>query len=338
MECRRAASHPVDCTERGLVRRAPALFVAAALLLVSLTACSSNPNASCTNAAAPGSASNLVSVQGRFGSKPKVSIPTPLKTTTTESTVAIPGTGVKLEKNQELLMNYSIYSGATGKLLQSSGYGKAAEIPISVGHSGVTGLDKALLCSTVGSRLAVAIPPKDGFGTSAEGLGLGAADTAVMVVDVVNSFLPRANGAVQPRQSGFPIVVLAPDGTPGVNVPTTAPPAKLKIAVLKAGDGATVKRGSTVVTDYTGILWKERTVFDSTWSTGTPKIVVAASGANIQNGVVPGFASAIIGQKVGSQILVIVPPSKGYAGAGNSSLGVPANATLLYVIDILGVP
>jgi peptidylprolyl isomerase len=121
-------------------------------------------------------------------------------------------------------------------------------------------------------------------------------------------------------------------------VPTTAPPAKLKIAVLKAGDGATVKRGSTVVTDYTGILWKERTVFDSTWSTGTPKIVVAASGANIQNGVVPGFASAIIGQKVGSQILVIVPPSKGYAGAGNSSLGVPANATLLYVIDILGVP
>ena len=38
---------PVDRTERGLVHRASALFVAAGLLLVTLTACSTNPNDSC---------------------------------------------------------------------------------------------------------------------------------------------------------------------------------------------------------------------------------------------------------------------------------------------------
>lgn len=323
----------VTSTERGLVRRAPALFVAAALLLVSLTACSTNPNANCSTAATAGTASNLISVSGKFGTKPVVKIPTPLTTSTTQSTVNIAGSGAKIEKNQEILMDFSIYNGKTGKLVQASSYSKTGDAAVVVGST-ISGLNKALLCSTVGSRLAIAMAPKDGFGESGTSAGIDPSDSVVMVVDVVKAYLPRANGTPQVRQPGFPIVVLAPNGQPGISVPTTAPPSGLKISVLKAGSGQVVKRGDDVVTNYTGVLWKERTVFDSTWNKGQPATLKAATGSG---GVVSGFASAIIGQKVGSQVLVIVPPSKGYGAKGDSTTGIPGNATLVFVIDILGI-
>jgi FKBP-type peptidyl-prolyl cis-trans isomerase len=318
------------------VRRAPALIVAAALLLVTLSGCSSSPatGTNCDNAAQPGDASKLVTVSGEFGSKPKVSLPTPIYTKTTQASVNIQGTGAELVKGQEAVIDFEIYSGSTGKLVGSSSWGSSGGTSIVVGKSGVTGLDHALLCHTVGSRLAIAIAPKQGFGSSGASVGLGATDTAIMVVDIKKAYLDRANGTPQPRQQGFPIVVLAPNGQPGVNVPTTAPPSDLRIAVLKAGHGAKVKEGDEVVTNYTGILWKERTVFDSTWTSGEPATLKASYG---KNGVVPGFASAIIGQKVGSQILVIVPPDKGYGAAGSSDGTIPAHATLIFVIDILGV-
>jgi len=53
-------------------------------------------------------------------------------------------------------------------------------------------------------------------------------------------------------------------------------------------------------------------------------------------GVIPGIAEALIGQTVGSQVLVSIPPALGYA---QESLppGVPPGATLVYVFDIVGV-
>jgi len=51
--------------------------------------------------------------------------------------------------------------------------------------------------------------------------------------------------------------------------------------------------------------------------------------------VIPGFAKALIGQQVGSQVGVIVPPSQGYGDQANEQI--PAGSTLFFVIDILGV-
>jgi FKBP-type peptidyl-prolyl cis-trans isomerase len=317
------------------VRRAPALLVAAALVLVSLSGCSSNPNASCTGAATAGAASNLISVKGDFGQEPRVTFPTPLKTSDTQSTVNIQGTGEKLEKNQVAMINYTIYNATSGKQIGAGSYSKGGDAGIVVGKS-ITGLNQALLCSTVGSRLAVAIPYKDGFGSDASNFGLKKNDSVVMVVDVVRAFLARANGAVQPRQPGFPIVVLAPNGTPGISAPTGTAPKTLKIAVLKAGSGATVKKKDTVVVNYMGVVWNTTSTFESTWTGSGPTEVVAAADPSSQGGIPAGFASAIIGQKVGSQVIAIVPPSKGYGSAGNGG-SVPGGATLVYVIDILGI-
>jgi FKBP-type peptidyl-prolyl cis-trans isomerase len=313
------------------VRRAPALLVAASLLLITLSACSSDPNASCASAASPGPASALISVSGPVGSAPKVSFPTPLKTATTQRTVLSAGKGAPIESGQEILMDFSLYNATTGALIQADNSKTAAVV---VGKS-IKGLDSGLLCMKQGARVALAISPKDGFGTSGSSFGIGPNDSIVMVVDVAKTYLPRANGVPVPSQPGFPMVVLAPDGTPGISVPVNAPPTSLKVAELKQGNGATVKQGNSVVVQYTGVLWKERTVFDSTWQNGQPATLVAADGSKVQGGVVSGFAKALVGQKVGSQFIAIIPPGMAYGSAGSQT--VPANSTLVFVVDVLGI-
>ncbi|MEV9370133.1 FKBP-type peptidyl-prolyl cis-trans isomerase, partial [Klebsiella pneumoniae] len=44
---------------------------------------------------------------------------------------------------------------------------------------------------------------------------------------------------------------------------------------------------------------------------------------------------ALEGQTVGSQVLVVMPASDGYGDKGQGSI--PANAPLVFVVDILGV-
>ena len=52
-------------------------------------------------------------------------------------------------------------------------------------------------------------------------------------------------------------------------------------------------------------------------------------------GIVPGLATALKGATVGSQILAVIPPSDGY---GSTATGqIPANSTLVFVVDILGI-
>lgn len=311
------------------MRRTPALFVAAGLLLVTLSACSSAPSANCDDAAVTGAASDLISVSGKVGGTPDVSFPTPLKTAKTDRSILTKGTGDLLQTGQAVQADVTIYNGTTGELIPRSQYGAPeGTLPITIGQT-VAGISKGLVCARDGARVAVAVSPKDGINDGATSL--------VIVLDVRKAFLPRADGAPQPHQAGMPQVVLAPNGEPGITVPKTAPPTELKIANLKKGDGAVVKRGNSVVVQYTGVLWKDGTVFDSSWTkTGSTTMVANdGSSSSASGGVITGFADALIGQKVGSQVIAVIPPDKGYGKEGSGAI--PPNATLVFVADILGI-
>jgi FKBP-type peptidyl-prolyl cis-trans isomerase len=130
----------------------------------------------------------------------------------------------------------------------------------------------------------------------------------------------------QPAVDGFPTVVLNEDGVPGITIPKTDAPTEFELAVLKKGDGAVVKKGATVTVHYTGALWSDNSIFDSSWTKGTPVSF------NLEQ-VVPGFTQAIEGQTVGSQVIAVIPPALGYGDQENA--GIPAGSTLVFVIDIL---
>ena len=49
--------------------------------------------------------------------------------------------------------------------------------------------------------------------------------------------------------------------------------------------------------------------------------------------MIPGWDKGLVGKKVGSRVLLIVPPADGYADKVQGQI--PANSTLVFVVDIL---
>ncbi|MGW9630177.1 FKBP-type peptidyl-prolyl cis-trans isomerase [Agromyces sp. NPDC055520] len=315
------------------MRSSFALIATAGVIALTLSGCTSAPAAP---EAQPGASSNAVVVKGDFGDTPRVEFPSPLEPPATQCTEIIEGDGDRLVAGQQTLVGLAVYNGATGEKLQVTGFGgKTGDpVPLAIADNTLPGLAKGLSCGSAGSRVAVVVPADDAFGADGNpSIGIEPGDSLVFVIDVQRAFLPRANGAVRLSRDGFPAVVLAPDGRPGITVPKADPFENTEVEVLKEGSGQVVESGDTVVVHYTGVKWADGKVFDSTWETGAPAMMTVSGGDDSQ--VIPGFSEAVIGQKVGSQVAVVIPPGDGY---GDQPQGdIPANSTLFFVIDILGV-
>lgn len=275
----------------------------------------------------------LITVSGELGTEPDVAVFSPLMTDETVHAVVEAGTGRQIvDENQLTQLDMVLYSGATGKRLVATAFGDdSAAAPQSLASWAQTidGLRKGLMCATEGSRISVAISSDDvAAGEGIAGLGIAPGEAVIAVVDVRTVLRAKADGAPQfVAGHGLPDVVLAEDGQPGVIIPSGKPPTELVAETLKLGDGPVVKAGDTVFVQYTGLTWNEKKVFDSSW--GGPAAALPL------DKVVPGFAQALEGQTVGSQVLAVIPPELGYGDQANAK--VPANSTLVFVIDILGI-
>lgn len=315
------------------MRKISALLVTAGLV-ATLTACASDPGYPACGPYQSGNASSLIDVSGTFGAKPKVDFPTPIVTRKTEAAAVIQGDGERLTAGQPVRAELSILNGVTGDEVQSTGFDGKGIITMA-GESSLPAVGKALECATVGSRIVVATTAEEVFEPAAiQQLGAEAEDSFIFVVDVLDGYLAKADGAPQSPQPGDPVVVTAPNGAPGITVPQSGgsaiePPDELVVSVLQRGDGEEVTAGSHAVVHYTGVLWDTNKVFDSTWPENSPAVFRLH-----EDSVVQGFLDGLVGQTIGSQVLLVVPPELGYGDTGNGS--VPPGATLVFVVDILG--
>ncbi|HQE46029.1 MAG TPA: FKBP-type peptidyl-prolyl cis-trans isomerase [Rhodoglobus sp.] len=317
------------------VRKLPAILATAGLL-VSLSACTGAPfSSACTPAFPSGANSALVTADGAVGTAPKTTFPTPLVAKSTEVTELVKGDGAIVAPGDVVDFQVTALLGSTGEVLTASSYDKTKPVRRTVGGSDALG--QMLQCASVGSRVASAASFESIFpDVDPSTAGVKATDTIVLVLDAQRVFPGRATGADQLAPAGFPSVVLAPNGQPGFTFGSSTPREDLAWAALKQGNGAVVKKGDVVVAQVTGVVWGASTVFTSTWDDGNPVNVTAASTADDPNGVPPGWAKALIGQKVGSQVIVSIPPSEGYA-SGSAPTGVSDGDTIVLVFDILGI-
>ncbi len=304
--------------------------VAVSTLLLAGCSGSADPNATPTPTSTASSDCGLDPQAGAdsdaitvSGTAPELSaeVPTDLEFADLQRTTATPGDGDDLAIGQLVSGQYQIIDPATGEVQLDSADGSADDsglVPVIVDASSIIG--SAVLCTPLGSTTAFTIPGSM--------LGDGASDV-VVVAQSVDQLPTVATGEEQDPEAGMPEVELAEDGTPTVTIPDAAPPTEVQIADLKLGDGATVESGDTVFVQYQGTKWSDGSEFDSSWSRGTP--------AQFQTtGVVQGFQQALEGQKVGSQVLVVIPPAAGY-GEGEINDTDLTGETLVFVIDILGV-
>ena len=118
---------------------------------------------------------------------------------------------------------------------------------------------------------------------------------------------------------------------PVVTIPKGAAPTRLVTKDLIVGTGKEAKASNSVTVNYIGKLYKTGKTFDSSWSRNQPFTTALSTGS-----VIPGWVQGIQGMKVGGRRLLIIPPKLGYGAAGSPPT-IPANATLVFVVDLISV-
>ena len=104
----------------------------------------------------------------------------------------------------------------------------------------------------------------------------------------------------------------------------------LVIEDIKIGDGQEVEKFNIVTVNYTGLL-EDGTKFDSSLNPGrTPFRFTVGAGQVIQ-----GWDQGLIGMKIGGTRKLTIPPELGYGSRDNGPI--PANSTLIFEIDLLGI-
>jgi len=303
------------------VRKVIALTAAAGLLLA-LAGCTVNaPSGACEPVAA-GEASKLVTATGAFDADPKAEFPTPLASDTLEVSVLDTGDGDTIYEGDFVFLTYTAYDPATGQ--QAS---ETASASVIAGRG--SDAEKLFECLTVGSRIAALLPATEATDTAT------ATATSLLVIDIDEAFTSKATGRVEVPQQGMPSIVTAPDGTPGFTILNEDPPAALKYSTLITGDGEKVATGDQVLLQYSVVDWSTKTVVESTWTDEQyPQArKVSKFDSTTGEGVSAAALTALTGATVGSQVLVVMPPST-WAG---SDIQATEGATLVVVYDILAI-
>jgi peptidylprolyl isomerase len=282
-------------------------------------------------ASADTSSLGKITVTGDVGAKPTLDFTVPLSTAKTLHRNLVTGSGPKLGKGDKVSFQYLVVDGRTGKEIESSFDKSPASIELDPTKS-VPGLVKSLVGASVGSRVLVALAPSEGVTKGLQVPGVKKHDTLLFVVDVasVRKPLTRAKGTPVPPVEGLPKITRAKNGKPTIKVPSTAAPTSLVVQPLVKGDGPVVTAGQTITVHYTGVIWKNGKQFDSSWDRGRPVDFAIGQGQ-----VIAGWDEGLVGQTVGSQVLLVVPPDKGYGTSGQPNAGISGTDTLVFVVDIL---
>ena len=117
---------------------------------------------------------------------------------------------------------------------------------------------------------------------------------------------------------------------PKVTPPSGPPPTKLEKKDLIVGSGKEAKAGDTVTVNYVGVLYKGGKEFDASWKRKEPFQFKLGQGQ-----VIKGWDEGVAGMKVGGRRELVIPSELAYGKSGSPPT-IPANAPLVFVVDLLG--
>lgn len=312
----------------------PAVIAAATAGALLLAGCSSEPSAS-----APSSVEDVVVEASSATIAPAITVPRDFSVAKTSHRVIRKGQGDVVAEGQVIGMQYVMINGRTGEQVAASAWDQTPT-SLVVDGSILPGLKTGLVGRTVGSEVLIAVAPdKDQPSAPAPATDkVEPDDSLLFFVSIISAVPPRAEGSPVVPEDGLPTVTLNEDtGEPTITIPDgTERPKTLAIQQLIKGSGPPVEPGQTIRVQYTGITWSNPdTPFDTSWKRGdgepgSPVPFVIGAGQ-----VIKGWDSGLVGQPVGSQVLIIVPPDEGYGEEGNAEAGIAGDDTLVFVVDIL---
>jgi peptidylprolyl isomerase len=180
---------------------------------------------------------------------------------------------------------------------------------------------------TIGSRVAVAASATDAFGEQGNPqLQIGNKDSILVIIDLMEMYeepkpvdAPKAQQPKVVEEKGTPVAL----DFAGLEEPQAD--GELLRTVIKEGDGKTLEPESTITANYLGMVYGAKKPFDESYSKQPAEF-------SLQQ-VVPGWTYGLSGLKVGSRVLLTIPPELGYGAQEQPAI--PANSTLYFVVDII---
>ncbi|MER5866571.1 FKBP-type peptidyl-prolyl cis-trans isomerase [Kitasatospora sp. NPDC002040] len=274
----------------------------------------------------------LPKVSGEIGQKAVIELPAEAPDGNFVVKTLIEGNGPKVDKGNWVTADFTSKDWTTGKDMASSFDNKKPQLFQAGGGKLIPALDDAVAGQKAGSRVLVIAPPAAAFGADGNTqMGVGPKDNLVFVIDIKQATAPDAivSGDVAEPAEGMPKVKDNGKKPSTITpVPGAAAPTELKTSVLVAGKGRKIESGEKVVVQYTGALFADGKQFDSSLERGQAFSFVTGGGS-----VIEGWDKAVVGQAIGSRIEVVIPPALGYGDKASEKI--PANSTLVFVIDIL---
>ncbi|MFI1017173.1 FKBP-type peptidyl-prolyl cis-trans isomerase [Streptomyces sp. NPDC020965] len=310
------------------MRRLTGLLVVP-LLLLSTAACGSEDKGSDSISSQGGLPA--MTAGAKFGEKPTLAKGEGNPPKELKVEVISEGKGAVLKKGDQAKVNYLGQEWDEDKPFDNS-FDRGQPFDVAIGGGGVIeGWQKALDGQKVGSRLEVSIPPNLGYGAQGQG-DIKANATLVFVMDIVKgaSVPVSAKGAeVAQGDAALPKVGTNADGkAPSVTFPkSVAPPKKLVSNYVLEGTGPALTAKDSVVLKYEAYLWAGGKQFDSTYKMNTTQTFA------LGQVTLKGLKDGIVGKKVGSRVLVVIPPDQGFGAKEQQSI--PKNSTLVFVLDLL---
>lgn len=103
--------------------------------------------------------------------------------------------------------------------------------------------------------------------------------------------------------------------------------------IITPGSGAKVVAGNTVTVHATGSVKETGKKFWSTKDPGQKPFTYPAG----QGRVITGWDQGVLGMHLGEVRSLEIPAAEGYGPGGFPAWGIPANATLLFEIEVLTI-
>jgi peptidylprolyl isomerase len=272
----------------------------------------------------------------KFGEKPTVAKGPgePSKNLAVKTVIA--GSGRTVAENDFIQANYLGQIWDTGKVFDNS-YDRKRPLVMQLAQGSIIdGWRYGLAGRKTGSRVLMAVPPTWGYGTSGNAqAGIKGTDTLVFVIDLIDSFNSKSSAkgrVVAQGDAALPKVATNTDGNvPKGTIPKTDPPKKLVSTYVLEGDGPEVKADQTVLCQFQGLVWDGGKTFQRTYGSGR----LSQFGLEQMQQAVKGLAQGLEGKKVGSRVLIVVPPELGYGDTPPSGGVIKKGSTLVFTVDVL---
>ncbi len=257
-----------------------------------------------------GAVLDRVTVSGRQGATPVVTVHGSLDVVDAKVRELDVGDGRTITADSPVALAITVFDGADGANLSTDG-----RPALWAGRAQTESLGDLLSGEVIGrqegSRLVFVRRVTEGDSAS-NGPSSG---IEIDVVDILDSV---ADGSPTETSQSGPLDVTIGDDGPMIDHGED-PPEDVTVQELITGSGTQVGEDDAVLAQYSVTGWSDRTIRDSTWTTGIPQVIDLSS-------AMTGLREALVDQRVGSRLAVTIPPE---LATGDD--------TIIVAIDILAV-